>query len=218
MTREVPQIEPLACEVGHEALRLRVGQHSTDLTFERGRLPQPALRGHFEQFIVGDAAPEEEREARRQLEIAENEDAPRCKLVGFALGTEDELRTGQYALQRHLNATLEVALLTASSEEPHPPLDVGICPLSPIGPTHEGRDDLPGASFLCTRGRFAGEDPASTRHVAGTTRLEGAGDREGREVRNPQGISRVMRAPNRSRRPYGVDGVALLDPGGRDLV
>ena len=86
------------------------------------------LSAATEQFIVGDAAPEEERETRRQLEIAEAVGAACRKLVGITFGTEDELRTGQHALKRDLDAPFEVALLTAGAEETHQPLDVGVVP------------------------------------------------------------------------------------------
>src|SRR4029079_17695902 len=139
-----------------------------------------------------DAAPEEEREPRRQFEIAEVVHATRGKLLGFAFGTEHELRAGEYALQGHLDAAVEVTLLSARFEETHQALDVAIGALSTIGTTRQRRQDLPGTALLPTRRRFARQDPAAAGHVARPGRIEGPRDRERRQVRNPQRVSRVM--------------------------
>ena len=54
-----------------ERVGLRIGQHPPHLLLEHRRLVQLALRGEVEQLVVGNAAPEEERQPRRQLEIAD---------------------------------------------------------------------------------------------------------------------------------------------------
>ena len=54
-----------------ERLRARIGQHPPRLLLEHRRLVQLALRRQVEQLVVGNAAPEEERQARRQLEVAD---------------------------------------------------------------------------------------------------------------------------------------------------
>src|SRR5207237_10380602 len=69
---EAAEVQPLRGEVVDErARRARIGQHAPRLLFEdRGIGKLPAL-GRVEQPLVGDAVPQEEREARRELEIAQ---------------------------------------------------------------------------------------------------------------------------------------------------
>ena len=50
--------------------RARIGEHSARLLLELLGPAQPAANRRIEQLIVGDAAPEEERESRGELEIA----------------------------------------------------------------------------------------------------------------------------------------------------
>ena len=72
---QIPQVEPLAGEVVHERAALRVGEHAPHLAIEDGRVLQPALAGHAEQLIVRDRTPEEERQPRRELDIADRVEA-----------------------------------------------------------------------------------------------------------------------------------------------
>ena len=66
---QVPQLQPLPGEVSDQRLGAAIGQHAAHLPLQHRRLPQLALRGHVHQLVVGDAAPQEEREARGELEI-----------------------------------------------------------------------------------------------------------------------------------------------------
>ena len=50
---------------------LRIGQHPPHLPLEHRRILQLALRRQRQQFVVRDAAPQEERQPRRQLEVAD---------------------------------------------------------------------------------------------------------------------------------------------------
>jgi hypothetical protein len=133
-----------------------------------------------------------QRKTRRDLEVAETIGATGGKLRGLTLDPEHELRAGQYALQCHLDAAIEIALPAALAPEIHQPLDVGIGPLAAVRATHQRRDDLPGASILRAGGGRAREDLAAARRVARTFGLEGPGDRERHEVRDPERVARVM--------------------------
>ena len=66
---QVPQHQPLAREVVDERARPRIGEHAAHLLLEHRRPAQPALCGCIEQLIVGDRAPEEERQPRGELEV-----------------------------------------------------------------------------------------------------------------------------------------------------
>ena len=68
--RDVAQMQPLAGKVVHERRGPRVRQHPPHLLIQHRRILQPAALGELQQLIVGNAAPQEERQPRRQLEIA----------------------------------------------------------------------------------------------------------------------------------------------------
>ena len=107
--REVAQVQPLRGEVVHERARPRVGEHPPRLPLEHGRLVEFAGNRHAQQLIVRNAAPEKERQPRRQLEIAH---AIRC--VGRHAGRigfepEDEMRAHQHARHRQFDAGVEAA-------------------------------------------------------------------------------------------------------------
>ncbi len=75
--RDVAQEQPLAGEVLHQRLRAWIGQHALDLRLQDGRVGQAPALGNGEQLVVGNAAPQEERQARRQLDVADLIDAAR---------------------------------------------------------------------------------------------------------------------------------------------
>ena len=68
---QVAQVQPLAGEVAAQGARALVLEHAPDLLFEHGRILQLAGRRDRQQLIVGNAAPDEERQPRRELEIAD---------------------------------------------------------------------------------------------------------------------------------------------------
>ena len=116
MLVEVAQIQPLRREVVDQRLGALVGQHAAHLLLEhRGVLEAPVHRG-IEQLVVGNAAPQEERQPRRQLEIVDAIGAglARCPRSlgggGLALDAEQERRARQHRAQRHLDAVLEAAV------------------------------------------------------------------------------------------------------------
>ena len=82
---QVAQHQPLAGEVVDQRARLRIREHPLHLPLEHRRLAQlPASRPR-QQLVVRDRAPQEERQPRRQLEVADTRPwpappaaAPRC--------------------------------------------------------------------------------------------------------------------------------------------
>ena len=69
---EVAQVQPLAGEVLDERRR-RADRRAcaAPAARARSRVAQRAALGRREQLVVGDAAPEEERQPRRELEVAD---------------------------------------------------------------------------------------------------------------------------------------------------
>ena len=89
-------MEPLAREVAHEAPRPRVGEHPAGLTFEDLGPAEFAARGQVEEFVVRDAAPEEEREAGGELEVGDPVGRLRRDARRVGLDPEEELRAHQH--------------------------------------------------------------------------------------------------------------------------
>ena len=105
----VAQRQPLAREVADQGLRPRVGEHALDLCLEDGRDAQLPALGHVEQLVVRNAAPEEERQAGRQLQVADPVALAGRDALRIALDAEQELGADQQPPQRHLDAGVEAA-------------------------------------------------------------------------------------------------------------
>ena len=111
------QRQPLADEIVHERRRAPIGQHAPHLPLEHTRLGERAAGCDVEQLVVGEAAPEEERHPRSELEVAEPVGGARCHAVRVALDAEQELRVDQDAFERRLDARLEATLGAAGLVE-----------------------------------------------------------------------------------------------------
>ena len=69
---QAAQVQPLAREVDRQRLGPRILQHAPDLLLEHGRILQPALAARrVISSSSGLRAPEEERQPRREIEIAD---------------------------------------------------------------------------------------------------------------------------------------------------
>ena len=138
--------------------------------------------GHVEQLVVRNAAPQEERQPRRQLEIADairrvRRDA-RPDPARRGTGTAGLTSTRR---QRHLDARVEVAVRARLPIERERALQIGVGHRPPIGPPHQRRREsvLRGRVFLVPA--LAGlrhEDPAAARRVAGPLRRVRTDDRD----------------------------------------
>src|SRR6185295_19802777 len=105
---ELAQLEPARGEVVDERLRPRIAQHPLDLLLERRRIAQLAAYRRLPQFVVRHAAPEEERETRREIEIAQAIRGARRDAGGFTFDAEEEARRGENPLDAALNPLVEV--------------------------------------------------------------------------------------------------------------
>ena len=107
--RQLAKIEPLAGEILDERVGLAVGEHPLHLLLQRRRVAQPALGRQVEQLVVRNAAPQEEREARGELDVADAIDAP----AGNAAGSSSIRYRNRGATSRRASACwmprLEVA-------------------------------------------------------------------------------------------------------------
>ena len=102
------------------------GSASIRLTcwFKTAGVCKRALAGNLQQLIVGNAAPQKERQPRRELEIADPVDGSRGHVVRIALDAEDELRAGQHPLKGDLDALFEVSVAPAHLVELEQPVDI----------------------------------------------------------------------------------------------
>src|SRR5260370_38519149 len=114
---QVPQVQPLPGEVGHQPLALGVGEHAPHLSLERGAVVEATLARGVKQLVVGNRTPEEERETRGEFRSAQAIWRACWNPWGIALHSPDEDRTREQALQRELDASLEVPLLAAAVVE-----------------------------------------------------------------------------------------------------
>ena len=123
---EIAQVEPLAGEIGDDRVRLGVGEHPPHLLLEDCWRVEPPPAREIQELIVGNAAPDEERQSRRELEIRYLVDrlGRRAGRIGFDV--KSKLRTCQNPLKCRSNASLEVAFGSARPIEPEQALEVRV--------------------------------------------------------------------------------------------
>jgi hypothetical protein len=162
--------------------------------------------GELQQLVVRDRAPQEERQPRGELDVAQPVGLAGGHRRGIALDAPDELRTGQDALQRELDAALEPAILMAAPIELHQARQIAVAQLPTEGAAAERRHDAAGTGFLVgfARGLVApkpgGRRRTTRKHlpparrIAGAGGVERSGDREAIEVRPAGHVDGVDRA------------------------
>ena len=149
---QLAQEQPLSREIADQRPRARILQHPPDLLLEHRGILELALLGGLQELLVGNAAPQEERQARRQLEVADAIRGARGNVRRIALEPEHEVRVRQNPAQRHLDALVEVPALAAGAVEGQQRRDVGVGHRTPIRAARQRRNDL-----LRARGfRFVG--------------------------------------------------------------
>ena len=76
-----------------------------------------ALHGGVVELIVGDGAPQEERQTRGEFEIAHAIGGVGSGIGGVGFHAEDELGAGDDAAHGHFDALIEVAFVAAALVE-----------------------------------------------------------------------------------------------------
>src|SRR5688572_23438549 len=107
---EIAQMQPLGGEAGREALRARIGEQAAHLLLEDVGLVEFAALGQVEKLVVGNAAPEEERKTRREIEVADSVSGLRGDAGRILLDEKQELRIDEDAAQGCRDACFEVSL------------------------------------------------------------------------------------------------------------
>ena len=92
--------QPLAGEIRDQRVRARIGEHALHLRSRTGFASERARARQGEQLVVRNAAPEEERQPRRQLEVADRDRRCPARAGGIELDAEQELRADEDRLKR----------------------------------------------------------------------------------------------------------------------
>ena len=155
---QVAQVQPLAREVGDERLRPRIGHHPADLPHQDVRPAKPPFVGQLQQLVVGDAAPQEERQARGQLVVVDVKGAARRLIRRLGFSAEDEGRRGQDAAERKPDPALERAPGTPLAVERQQSVSLLSRHRPSVRPAGHRREDPRGARLLVRGGRGAADE------------------------------------------------------------
>src|SRR6186713_682621 len=105
--------KPLAAEVGDQCASLGVGEHATRLLLEHDWLVQRTRNGGFEKLVVWNAAPQEEREPRGELEIRNAMRLSFHHPRRLALEPKHETWIDEHSREPLLDAGIESTILAA---------------------------------------------------------------------------------------------------------
>ena len=146
---ERAELQPLAAEVLGQCVRLRVAQHPSDLEVEHSRIAQRAGIRRPAELGVRHAGPDEVREPRRELVLADRLHERPGFDRAVALEAEEEIGRNEQRLNADGQPFLErTFLLLRQVDEFHVFLDFGCCDRSAEGAPCEIRHDLPRADRL----------------------------------------------------------------------
>ena len=102
----------------------RIGQHAPHLRRQHRAILQLSLLRSREQLFVGNAAPQEERQPRGELEVANPIGGARGRFRSVAFDAEEELRIDENAGQRLLDAAVKRPVPAPVAIKRHQRLDV----------------------------------------------------------------------------------------------
>ena len=181
---QLPQVQPLVAEVGHQRFRFLIRQHAARLLFEHRGIVQLALHGQVQKLIVGDAAPQEERQARGQFQIADAIGRAGGHARRLAFEAEDKARIDQDARQRLLDAGVEVAGLPARLIEAQQRVQIRIATAAgDRRAARAWRESSWRRPLLRLPRRVAHENAAAAGRVSGTGGIQRPGDRDALNAR-----------------------------------
>src|SRR5438132_1885162 len=175
---DATQVQPLTCKVIHKRIDgARVGQHSPHFFLESLWIAELTALGKVEQSLVRNAAPQEEGQARRDLDVAEAID--RLTLFCISMDPQQEIRIDQKTFEGELNARVKTSAVPAAVVEK---LDQRLNVLGgqrpAISQPRHSRKNLSRASvFFGSLARIADENRAAAGGVfRSSARREGSAD------------------------------------------
>src|SRR4030095_603811 len=159
--------------------------------------------GAVKQLIVWEAAPQEKRQSRCQLEIADSVDSVRCNFLGIAFHAEQEVWVDEHSAQRPFDSSVEIAFGTPFAIEGHRLVNFSFGDWPSIGAPHQRRENLSCTLFflvLVLSGWPADQQPVAARCVLGALWRIRSGHRNltdgGRRARMPPLVeARLCRLP-----------------------
>ncbi len=171
---EILQPQPLPGETRAEHVRPGIGEHARDLLLELRRTRQAARFGHAHQLGIRARGPQEERQPRGEVDVAERVGLSGAVRERRLLEAEHEARAGQDALEGHAHPFFEPAVGQASLVERHQRVDVALTGAAAERLRRQRGDDAVRAPRLLRRaGRLAHEDLGAAgrgRHPGGRER------------------------------------------------
>ena len=169
-------MQPLDGEVVDERPGAGIGQHAPDLRLQHRRIAERAPLRRIEQRLVGNAAPQEERQARGHLHVAQAVRRARSRPGRIAFDAQEEIGVDEHPLERELDAGVKAAAARAAAvEEAEQRLDVVRRHGTAIGAPRQTRHDLGGARPLVRIRRGCGVRPADEDRAA-ARRIPRTGD------------------------------------------
>ena len=123
---QVAHLQPLPEEVVHPAGGPPIRQHPARLPFQHDRIAQSAADGRIQQRFVRNAPPQEERQARRQLHVAQRVDGPGRSTGRIDLGAHEKRRHAQERFQGARDAGLEAPGGAPDREDLHEGCEVDV--------------------------------------------------------------------------------------------
>jgi len=213
---DVAEAEPLSGEVGGEVFRTGVGEEAAGLAFEFGGLAELALGGGEEEFVVRDAAPEEEREAGGEFEVG---DAVDTALRGIGFDAEEEFGIGEDGGDGGGDAGVEAGLGAALAVEGEEFVEIGGGGGAAVGAAEEGGEDGGGAGlFGGGVGGLTDEEAAAAGGLAGALGGEGSGDGELGDGGGGAGVAAVVEAGGGGLAGGVGEGGAFFEEGDGEVV
>ena len=178
---DVARLQPLAEEVvDQRSARARIGEHASHLLIEHAGLAQLARDREVEQLVVRNAAPQEERQTRGELDVGETIRGSGSDFAGIGLDAEQKIRADQQTLERRADAVVEISARRTLIEA-HQRLDI-----------------------VCRRGRRYAAAPGSTEffvaHAVSSLAFAGWQTNMRRAARRVFRHASVVRSANQQRR------------------
>ena len=164
---EVPQPQPLTHEVVDERSRTGICEETSGLLLEHGRVTELPTHRDVQQFVVRDAAPQEERQPGREFHIADAVGRVREEPRRVTLDAEQEVGVHEHPFERELNTGVEVPLAPPGRIELHQGRHFAVTDRPAIGPAGQPRENAARARrFVRRRGGPADQNFAPTRRIA----------------------------------------------------
>ena len=136
---QLGEVEPLEREIVAQRLGPRVGKHPAHLSGQHVGIAEARFGGELQELLIRQAAPQEEGQTRRQLQIAQRA-SPAGRVSGFR--PIEEMRARQDRAERIAHAAFEACRRVSRLVERHQGIEILGGHRAPEGAPCEVLDDL----------------------------------------------------------------------------